>query len=217
MTLAIFDLDHTLLRGDSDHAWGQFLVEHNVVDGEAYRRENERYYSLYQAGTLDIREFLAFALRPLAMHDLDTLRAWHARFMREKIAAMITPKATALVESHRARGHTLVIVTATNRFVTEPIAAAFGIPHLIATEPELRNGRYTGNVDGVPCYREGKVERLKAWMAQQHETLEDSWFYSDSHNDLPLLSLVDHAVAVNPDERLRAEAVSRGWPVLHLD
>ena len=216
MTLAIFDLDNTLLRGDSDHAWGQFLVEHHVVDGAAYRRENERYYAQYRAGTLDIHEFLAFVLRPLAGNDLDTLRAWHARFMREKIGAMITPAARALVESHRARGHTLVIITATNRFVTEPIAAAFNIPHLIATEAEMRDGRYTGNVEGVPCYREGKVERLKAWMTAHGETLEDSWFYSDSHNDLPLLSIVDHAVAVNPDDILRAEAKTRGWRILQL-
>lgn len=217
MTLAIFDLDNTLLRGDSDHAWGQFLVEHHVVDGESYRRENERYYAQYQAGTLNISEFLAFALRPLALHDLDTLHTWRARFMREKIEPMITPRATALVESHRARGHTLVIITATNRFVTEPIAAAFNIPHLIATEAEMRDGRYTGKVQGIPCYRDGKVERLKAWMAPHGETLKNSWFYSDSRNDLPLLSIVDHAVAVNPDDILRAEAKTRGWRILQLD
>ncbi len=216
MTLAIFDLDNTLLRGDSDHAWGQFLVENRVVDGESYRRENERYYAQYQAGTLDILEFLAFALRPLAMRDLDTLRAWHRRFLQEKIRPMVTDPARALVESHRARGHTLVIITATNSFVTAPIAAEFGIQHLIATEAEMRDGHYTGNVRGVPCYREGKVTRLKAWMAEHGETLEDSWFYSDSHNDLPLLSIVNHPVAVNPDDLLRAEAQRRGWRILQL-
>lgn len=217
MTLAIFDLDNTLLRGDSDHAWGQFLVENGVVDGEQYARENERYYAQYRNGTLDIHEFLAFALRPLAMHDLETLRAWHRRFMREKIRPMITASARALVESHRARGHTLVVITATNSFVTGPIAAEFGVPHLIATEPELRDGRFTGNVRGVPCYREGKVTRLEAWLAGHGETLEGSWFYSDSHNDLPLLRIVDHPVAVNADEILLAEAEAHAWRVLHLD
>jgi len=217
MTLAIFDLDNTLLRGDSDHAWGQFLVENRVVDGESYRRENERYYAQYRAGTLDILEFLAFALRPLAMHDLDTLRAWHRRFLQEKIRPMITAAAHALVESHRARGHTLVVITATNSFVTAPIAAEFGIHRLIATEPEMRDGHYTGNIRGVPCYREGKVTRLKAWMTEHGETLEGSWFYSDSHNDLPLLGIVDHAVAVNPDAVLRTEAKARGWRILQLD
>ena len=216
MTLAIFDLDNTLLRGDSDHAWGQFLVENRVVDGESYRLENERYYAQYRAGTLDILEFLAFALRPLAMHDLETLCAWHRRFLQEKIRPMITDSARALVESHRARGHTLVIITATNSFVTAPIAAEFGVQHLIATEAEMRGDRYTGNVRGVPCYREGKVTRLKAWMTEHGETLADSWFYSDSHNDLPLLGIVDHAMAVNPDDLLRAEAQRRGWRILQL-
>ena len=152
-----------------------------MVDGASYRLENERYYAQYQAGTLDILEFLAFALRPLAMHDLETLCAWHRRFLEEKIRPMITDSARALVESHRARGHTLVIITATNSFVTAPIAAEFGIQHLIATEAEMRDDHYTGNVRGVPCYREGKVTRLKAWMTEHGETLADSWFYSDSH------------------------------------
>lgn len=216
MPLAIFDLDNTLLRGDSDHAWGEFLVERGLVDGESYRRENERYYAAYQAGTLDIFEFLAFALRPLAAHPPDVLDAWHREFMREKILPMITPAARALVERHRARGDTLLIITATNRFVTAPIAREFGIEHLIATEPEMVDGRYTGRVQGIPSYREGKVERLRQWMQAQGANLHDSHFYSDSHNDLPLLRLVTHPVAVNPDAQLRAEARARGWTILQL-
>ncbi len=216
MSLAIFDLDNTLLRGDSDHAWGRFLIENHAVDGPAYERENERYYSQYQAGTLDIMEFLAFALRPLAAHDRATLDRWHREYMQTKILPMITPPARALVDKHRARGDTLVIITATNRFITAPIAREFGVPHLIATEPEERDGRFTGKVAGIPSYRDGKVERLKAWMAEHGATLQDSWFYSDSHNDLPLLSLVAHPVAVDPDDTLRREAQKRGWQILAL-
>jgi len=216
LSLAIFDLDNTLLRGDSDHAWGRFLIENHIVDGAEYERENERYYAEYQAGTLDIMEFLAFALRPLAAHDRATLDRWHREYMQAKVAPMITPQARALVDKHRARGDTLVIITATNRFVTGPIAGEFGVPNLIATEPEERNGRFTGKVAGTPSYREGKVARLKTWMAEHGATLQDSWFYSDSHNDLPLLSIVDHPVAVNPDDILRREALKHGWQILAL-
>lgn len=217
MSLAIFDLDNTLLRGDSDHAWGMFLVERDLVDGENYRRENERYYAQYKAGTLDILEFLAFALAPLARFEPAALDAWHGEFMRDKILPMITAPARALVEHHRARGDTLLIITATNRFVTAPIAREFGIDQLLATEPEFANGRYTGRVAGTPCYREGKVARIGEWLAQRRLTLADSWFYSDSHNDLPLLERVTHPVAVNPDEILRAAAAQRGWRVLELE
>lgn len=216
MTLAIFDLDHTLLAGDSDHAWGQFLIDREVVDAESYRRANERYYAQYRAGTLDIFEFLEFALKPLARHERDQLDAWHREFVATRIRPMITPAARALVEQHRRQGHTLMIVTATNRFVTAPIAREFGIDHLLATEPEEVDGRFTGRVAGTPCYREGKVARLRQWLEHNRETLAGSWFYSDSHNDLPLLELVDHPVAVNPDEVLRREAVARRWPVLAL-
>lgn len=216
MTLAIFDLDHTLLAGDSDHAWGQFLIDREVVDAESYRRANERYYAQYRAGTLDIFEFLAFALKPLARHERDQLDAWHREFVATRIRPMITPAARALVEQHRRQGHTLMIVTATNRFVTAPIAREFGIDHLLATEPEEVDGRFTGRVAGTPCYREGKVARLRQWLEQNRETLAGSWFYSDSHNDLPLLELVDHPVAVNPDDVLRREAAARRWPVLAL-
>jgi HAD superfamily hydrolase (TIGR01490 family) len=216
MTLAIFDLDNTLLRGDSDYAWGRFLIERHIVDGLAYERENERYYAQYHEGTLDIMEFLAFALRPLSQHDRATLDAWHYEYMQTKVMPMITPAARALVEQHRARGDTLLIITATNSFVAAPIARAFGIPHLLATEPEERNGRFTGKIAGIPCFREGKVQRLQTWLAQHGMTLADSWFYSDSHNDLPLLEQVTHPVAVNPDEILGKIARSRGWKRLEL-
>jgi len=217
MTLAIFDLDNTLLRGDSDHAWGEFLVSKDAVDAETYRVANERYYAQYVAGTLDIHEFLAFSLKPLTRHDRATLDAWHREFMQARVRPMITPAARALVADHRARGHRPLIITATNRFVTTPIAAEFGIPDLIATEPEERDGRFTGRVAGVPCYREGKVTRLQAWLAANGETLTGSWFYSDSHNDLPLLNQVEHPVAVNPDAQLHDEARRRGWRILPLD
>jgi len=217
VSLAIFDLDNTLLRGDSDHAWGEFLVEQGAVDRERFASENNRYYAAYLAGTLDIYEFLEqHQLRPLAEHDRATLEHWRTEFVRTKIAPLITPAARALVEQHRARGDTLLIITATNRFITAPIAEAFGIPHLIATEPEEVNGQFTGKVTGVPSYREGKVERLSEWLNDRHESLDDSWFYSDSHNDLPLLNLVDHPVAVNADETLADYARTRGWTMIEL-
>lgn len=216
MALALFDLDNTLLGGDSDYLWGRFLVEQGLVDGEHYERENARFYAQYRAGTLDIREFLRFALQPLASHDLATLHAWRARYLKDKIAPILLPAAQALVERHRAQGDTLLIITATNRFVTEPIAALYGIEHLLATEPEMIDGRYTGAVSGVPCYREGKVQRLEAWLAEHALKLDKSWFYSDSHNDIPLLERVTHPVAVDPDETLRQLAVARDWPVITL-
>ncbi len=217
MTLAIFDLDNTLLRGDSDHAWGEYLVERKVVDSAQFTRDNNRYYQAYLDGTLDIFEFLEqHQLKPLAQFDRATLERWREDFLQTKIQALIGPDARALVESHRTRGHTLLIITATNRFITAPIAAELGITHLIATEPEEINGRFTGNVRGVPSYREGKVTRLRSWLAEHNENLAESWFYSDSHNDLPLLEIVDHPVAVNPDAVLTLYAQQRGWLIMHL-
>lgn len=216
MSLAIFDLDKTLLAGDSDHAWGQFLVEQKLVDSEYYERENERFYQAYQAGALDIYEYLAFALRPLAEHERPTLEHWRQEFMRSKVLPMITPAAQQLVDRHRHAGDTLIIITSTMDFITRPIAQAFAVENLIATEAELINGRFTGRVAGTPCYRHGKVERLRAWVRERGETMGNSWFYSDSHNDLPLLNIVDNPVAVNPDDILRRQARSRGWPVIDL-
>lgn len=216
MELAIFDLDNTLLGGDSDYLWGRFLVRKGLVDGEAYERANQHFYEQYEAGTLDIHEFLRFSLKPLTEHRPETLDAWHRVFMEEMIEPIILPKACALVERHRNEGRRPLIITATNRFVTAPIAAAFGIEDLLATDPEQVNGRYTGNIAGLPCFQEGKVERLKAWLDETSLTLKGSWFYSDSHNDLPLLEQVEHPVAVDPDDTLAETARARGWEILSL-
>lgn len=216
MGLALFDLDNTLLAGDSDYLWGEFLVEHGIVDAEHYQRENLRYYREYQAGTLDIMSFLAFQLRPLAAHDMATLQRWREQFMREKIEPVILPGACALIEHHRSQKHTLLIITATNSFITGPIAARLGVDTLLATEPELKQGRYTGAVTGVPCFREGKVTRLEAWLREHRLTLDESWFYSDSHNDIPLLERVTYPTAVDPDAQLAAHAQANGWPAISL-
>jgi len=215
VSLVIFDLDNTLIGGDSDYLWSQFLAEEGIVTPQ-HQRENQRFYDEYVAGTLDINEFLAFQLAPLAAHDISTLHAWRKRFIKEKIAPILLASADKLIEKHRNNGETLLIITATNSFVTAPIAERLGIEHLIATEPEMRNGQYTGKVAGTPSFREGKVERLNLWLKETHHNLDDSWFYSDSHNDLPLLELVTHPVAVDPDETLNREARIRGWPIISL-
>ena len=216
MPLALFDLDNTLLRGDSDYAWGEFLVEKGMVDAIAHQRENDRFYQQYLDGELDIHEFLEFQLRPLAENPLSRLEQWRNQYLQEYIRPMISPQARALVEKHRARGDIPVIITATNSFVTRPIADLFGVEHLIATEPEMIAGEYTGGVSGLPSYREGKVIRLREWLSEHDQTLAGSWFYSDSHNDLPLLESVENPVAVNPDARLQSIAKKRQWPILHL-
>lgn len=216
MPLAIFDLDNTLLSGDSDYLWGQFLGELGAVDRASYERENERFYEDYREGRLDIMAFLAFSLRPLSQYPREQLDTWHRRFMREKIEPLITPAAQRLVERHRADGDTLMIITATNAFVTGPIAARLDIPHLIATEAETQGDRFTGRVAGIPSFRDGKVRRLESWLAENAATLDGSWFYSDSHNDLPLLERVSHPVAVDPDPVLAEQARRRGWPLISL-
>ena len=217
-TLALFDLDDTLLDGDSDSEWGLFLVELGVIDGPTYNARNDEFMAQYRAGTMDLQEFLEFQLYPLSQFTMAQLDAWHAQFMERKILPMIRPGARALLDRHRDAVQ--VMITATNGFVTAPIAAAFGIPTLLATNLERVDGRFTGRAIGTPCFREGKIVRLKAWLAARGERLEDygeSWFYSDSVNDVPLMSLVTHPVAVHPDARLRAHAVERGWPIITLD
>ncbi len=216
MTLAIFDLDNTLLSGDSDHAWGLFLAELNVVDANHHRREQQRYYADYVAGKLDIHEFLRFQLQALKDNDPADLRQWRERFVSEKIVPMISQHAYDLVRRHRAQGHTLMIITATNRFITQPIAHKFDVDVLIATEPEMVNGRFTGEVQGVPCFQDGKVTLLHTWLTEHGGDLNGSWCYTDSHNDLSLMQVVDHPVAVNPDHVLTAEAKYRGWPILEF-
>lgn len=219
MRLTLFDLDNTLLAGDSDYEWGQFLVDRGVLDREEYEAQNRAYYDQYAAGTLDIHEYLGFALRPLAEHGADDLKRWHDEFMRARILPMITPRARALVLGHLEAEDLCAIVTATNSFVTAPIAREFGVPHLVATEPESKEGRFTGRVAGTPCFREGKIKRVHEWLAALGHRLDDfaeSAFYSDSHNDLPLLQQVTRPVAVDPDESLAAEAARRAWPVISL-
>lgn len=219
MRLALFDLDNTLIACDSDYEWGQFLVDRGVLDRERYEAQNREYYEQYVAGTLDIHEYLGFALRPLAAHAPQDLARWHAEFMRTRILPAITPAARRLVGSHLDAGELCAIITATNSFVTAPIAREFGVPHLIATEPEMSGDRYTGRVAGVPSFREGKVRRLEEWLAGLGRRLaefEQSSCYSDSHNDLPLLARVSRPVAVDPDAQLAEEARRRGWPVISL-
>ena len=219
MRLALFDLDNTLLDGDSDYEWGQFLVDAGVVDRAEYEAQNRVYYEQYVAGTLDIHEYLGFALRPLARHAPEALARWHAQFMGERILPMIRPAARALVRGHLERDDLCAVVTATNSFVTAPIARELGIAHLVATEPESRDGRFTGRVRGIPCFREGKVRRVEEWLRTEGRRLEDfaqSSFYSDSHNDMPLLERVTRPVAVDPDEALAAEAARRGWATISL-
>jgi HAD superfamily hydrolase (TIGR01490 family) len=214
--LAIFDLDNTLIGADSDYLWGEFLTETGVVDRDRYLREHDRFYAAYLQGALDIHEFLEFQLAPLAAFPMERLLAWRERFLEQKIRPVVLPAARELVARHRGAGHMLLIVTATNRFITEPIAAMLGVTHLIATEPEYADGRYTGRVAGIPSYASGKVTRLEAWLARQGLRPTETWFYSDSHNDLPLLERVSHPVAVDPDDTLRGVARERGWPVLSL-
>ncbi|MCG6943014.1 MAG: HAD-IB family hydrolase [Thiohalocapsa sp.] len=216
MPLALFDLDNTLLSGDSDYLWGQYLVERGIVDGAAYEAANARFYADYKAGCLDIDAFLAFALRPLRDNPPDALLTWRAEFMAARIEPLIGRPARELVERHRRAGDTLLVITATNSFVTAPIAERFGIPHLIATEPERDGAGFTGRVAGVPAFREGKVVRLQQWLAAHGGDLAGSQFYSDSNNDLPLLERVDKPVAVDPDPLLAEIAHDRGWPVISL-
>ena len=219
VTLGLFDLDNTLLSGDSDYEWGQFLVDRGVLARGEYEAQNAAFFEQYKAGTLDIHEYLGFALRPLATHAPQDLARWHAEFMQSRILPMITPLARALVRRHLEAGELCAIVTATNSFVTAPIAREFGVPHLIATEPEAQAGRFTGRVAGTPCFREGKIRRVDEWLGGMGKRLEDfadSHFYSDSHNDLPLLERVRRPVAVDPDPQLTAKAARRGWPVISL-
>lgn len=213
MALALFDLDNTLLAGDSDYEWGQFLVSNGIVDAQQYAEANQRFYDQYKAGTLDIYEFVAFAFQPLSTHSMEQLLEWRQSFVAERIQPIMLAQGQERINWHKEQGDQLLVITATNSFVTRPIAEAFGIETLLATEPEQVDGEFTGKLDGIPCFQDGKVERLKQWMAQQNQTLEGSWFYSDSHNDLPLLQAVDHPVAVDADETLTAFAREQRWTI----
>lgn len=216
MTLALFDLDNTLLSGDSDYEWGRFLVTKKLVDEVEYEAANVRFYEQYKQGKLDIHEFSAFSFKPLSMRSMEELNELHQEFMQEVISPLMGDKAKSLVERHRQKGHTLIVITATNSFITAPIVKAFGIDHLLATEPKIRKGRYTTEVNGTPCFHQGKVARLDAWLAENNRSLEGSYFYSDSHNDLPLLEKVTFPVAIDPDEKLEAIAKQRAWKIASL-
>lgn len=219
MNLALFDLDNTLLAGDSDFQWAQFLIEQRVLDREVYEAQNVEFYEQYKSGTLDIHAFLDFQLKPLSRHPRSQLDAWHSEFMKERILPLITPDARKLINKHMISKDLCVIITATNRFVTAPIAQELGISNLIATEAEQRDGEYTGRVSGLPCFREGKIARLESWLDEHNLTwlsFLESWFYSDSLNDLSLLNRVTHPVAVDPDATLKAHAEKKGWPIISL-
>ncbi len=219
MNLALFDLDNTLLSGDSDFEWAQFLISQGVLDREVHEARNIEFFEQYKAGTLDIHAFLDFQLAPLSRHSRDELDTWHKEFVATRIRPLITAAARELVAKHAAAGDLLAIVTATNSFVTGPIAHEFNVPHLIATIPAQENGRFTGQPRGTPSFREGKIVRVDAWLESLGLWLgsfEQSWFYSDSHNDLPLLEKVTHPVAVDADATLAEVATRRGWTQISL-
>lgn len=216
MHLAIFDLDNTLIGGDSDHLWGEFLVDQKLVDPEAFKEANDAFYNDYKSGNLNITAYLEFALSPLSKFSSNTLQKLHAQFMSEKITPIWLPKAQALVEKHRQAGDILLVITATNRFITAPIVKKFGIPNLLASEAEIVNGLYTGKTIDTPCFQEGKITRLKTWLKDNKLSPERSYFYSDSFNDVPLLERVEHPIAVDPDQTLQNIAKERGWPIMSL-
>ena len=216
MTLAIFDLDHTLINGDSDHLWGEYMVEMGIVDEQAYRQRNDAFYLDYQRGSLDNDQYLAFALEPLTHYSLDELYAWRADYVDKWIKPLVAPGAAALLDSHRQRDHQLMMISATNLFVSEPIGHLLGIPTVLATEPEIIDNRYTGRFLGIPTYQQGKVAALREWLDERADELVDSYFYSDSLNDLALLEQVNHPVAVTPDDDLKAIAEARNWKIIEL-
>lgn len=215
-TLAIFDLDNTLINGDSDHSWGEFLVERGLVDQQWYQQENDRFYQQYQEGTLDNDAYLEFVLQPLSQHPIALLQQWHQQFMQDKVHAMLQEQAKSLLQKHRDQGHFLLIITATNAFITRPIAELLGVDDMLATEPEIVNQRYTGRYTGTACFHQGKVVRLQQWLEETGHSLKGSYFYSDSHNDLPLLKVVDHPVVVDADPVLTAYAEQQNWPIISL-
>lgn len=214
--LAVFDLDNTLLAGDSDYLWGQFLVDSGHVDRARYEVANRRFFEQYEVGTLDILEFSRFSLQPLTTLEPGLRESLRRQFVEQRIRPVVAPGAVSLLNQHRKAGHDLLITTATNRFITAPIADLLGVDNLLATEPELIDGRYTGALTGTPNFREGKLIRLRQWLQQRPHPYARIHAYSDSHNDLPLLELADQPAAVDPDPKLREHALRVGWPVISL-
>ncbi len=215
MELALFDLDNTLLAGDSDYSWGRYLVDKGLVDGAEYEAQNRKFYEDYKAGELDIRAFARFSLGRLGQFDMAQLEAWRADFVTSVIQPIIAPGSMDLLNHHRSAGRELVIITATNSFITRPIADLLGVEHLLGTDGEVINGRFTGEIAGIPCFQGGKIEKLQAWLEGRPAPTE-TWFYSDSINDAPLLEWADHAFAVDPCPKLTALAQSNGWPTISL-
>ena len=213
MTLALFDLDETLLAGDSDYLWGRHLVEKGIVDGATYERANHQFYEQYRQGTLDIDAFCRFAFKPLSEHPIEQLHAWREEFIKDKIKPIMTKKGLQAIERHRAAGDHLVIITSTNRFITEPIAQLYKVHQLIATEAKMARGKYTGELNR-PCFAHHKIARLREWLAVADHSLDGSYGYSDSHNDIPLLNAVSHPFAVDPDENLRSHAIKNNWRII---
>ena len=216
MTLAIFDLDHTLITGDSDYLWGEYMVENGIVDEQKFRARNKVFYRDYQRGTLDSERYLEFALEPLIHFTIEELYNWRADYVEKWIKPLIAPGAGKLLDSHRARNHELLIISATHLFITEPIARLLDVPTVLATEPEIIDNRYTGRYLGTPTYQEGKVTVLKQWLGDSDHSLDGGYFYSDSINDISLLELVDNPKAVNPDDELKAIAEDRNWEIIDL-
>ncbi len=215
MQLALFDLDNTLLAGDSDYLWGRFLVKQGLVDGASYEAQNRQFYEDYKAGELDIHEFARFSLGRLGQFDADTLSSLRQCFVDTVIRTIVAPGALPLLQQHREAGHELLIITATNSFITRPIADHLAVPTLIGTDGEQRNGRFTGNIEGTPCFQAGKIEKLQHWL-QGRPKVQESWFYSDSINDAPLLEWATHPHAVDPCPKLQQLARQRNWPIISL-
>jgi HAD superfamily hydrolase (TIGR01490 family) len=216
MTLAIFDLDHTLINGDSDHLWGEYMVENGIVDEQAFRQRNDLFYQDYQRGTLDNDQYLAFALEPLTRYSIEELHAWRADYVEKWIKPLVAPGTAALLDEHRAEHHELMIISATNLFVSEPIGQMLGVPTVLATEPEIIANRYSGRFLGTPTYQQGKVTVLKEWIVDSNHELAGAYFYSDSLNDLALLEQVDNPITVNPDDDLKVIAEARNWKMIDL-
>ena len=219
MNLALFDLDNTILAGDSDYNWSRFLIQEGYLDGAIHAEKNEKFYADYKDGTLDIFAFVEFQFKPLARNPRSVLNQLLKKYVEEVIKPMITDKARALVKGHQEAGDLIIVITATNSFITKPIAALFGIENLIGTDPEEKEGEFTGKVSGLPSFKEGKVTRLEAWLKSKNLSLasfEKSYFYSDSHNDLPLMEKVTHPVAVDSDDILSEYATSKDWPQISL-
>ncbi len=216
MALAIFDLDNTLIAGDSDYLWGEFLVKNNFVNGKEFAKTNAQFYQDYQDGCLDIIAYQQFALAPLSQQNMQTLNAWHKQFIQTFIQPIILPKAQALVNKHQAQNDRVIIITATNTFITQPIGELYGITELLGTQGEIVDDRYTGEVTGVPTFQQGKVIRLNQWLIENNETLDGSYFYSDSHNDLPLLEIVTNPIVVDGDEKLLQVAKKKNWQSISL-